>query len=369
VSISPFDLKRCGWLAIRSITAHNSLNAIDTTGPGEWDGASSQRGQEMQPRNSAVCWIIAITLLAGLTSQASSQDCPNCGFVYSNGLYSTLSAPGATGTLPAGINDFGQIVGEYLTGPPSAGCANFASCSGFLFSNGVYSTIKAPGATYTGPIGINDIGTIVGFYYTVPSIPASYNGFVFSNGTYTTMTAPGGQTIPYGINNAGQIVGQSGNGGFLYSGGNFTSIGVPGAVGTQPYGINDLGQIVGQYENNGIFSFLYSGGTYTTLYVPGSILTIANGINDLGEIVGYYTTSAGAFGFLYTGGIYTTISGPGYTQSEALGINVFGDITGLFTSAEPAVPEPSTWAMMILGFVGVGFMAYRRKARTALMAA
>lgn len=27
----------------------------------------------------------------------------------------------------------------------------------------------------------------------------------------------------------------------------------------------------------------------------------------------------------------------------------------------PAVPEPSTWAMMILGFCGLGFMAYRRK--------
>jgi PEP-CTERM motif len=27
-----------------------------------------------------------------------------------------------------------------------------------------------------------------------------------------------------------------------------------------------------------------------------------------------------------------------------------------------AVPEPSTWAMMILGFVGVGFMTYRRRA-------
>jgi PEP-CTERM motif len=26
-----------------------------------------------------------------------------------------------------------------------------------------------------------------------------------------------------------------------------------------------------------------------------------------------------------------------------------------------AVPEPSTWAMMILGFFGVGFLAYRRK--------
>jgi hypothetical protein len=31
-----------------------------------------------------------------------------------------------------------------------------------------------------------------------------------------------------------------------------------------------------------------------------------------------------------------------------------------------AVPEPSTWAMMILGFIGVGFVAYRRKAQTAL---
>jgi hypothetical protein len=34
-----------------------------------------------------------------------------------------------------------------------------------------------------------------------------------------------------------------------------------------------------------------------------------------------------------------------------------------------AVPEPSTWAMMILGFFGVGFMAYRRKSKMALMAA
>jgi hypothetical protein len=34
-----------------------------------------------------------------------------------------------------------------------------------------------------------------------------------------------------------------------------------------------------------------------------------------------------------------------------------------------AVPEPSTWAMMILGFAGIGWMAYRRKSKPALMAA
>jgi hypothetical protein len=38
-------------------------------------------------------------------------------------------------------------------------------------------------------------------------------------------------------------------------------------------------------------------------------------------------------------------------------------------SVAAAVPEPSTWAMMILGFGGVGFMAYRRKSKPALMAA
>jgi len=33
-----------------------------------------------------------------------------------------------------------------------------------------------------------------------------------------------------------------------------------------------------------------------------------------------------------------------------------------------AVPEPSTWAMMIFGFAGVGFMAYRRRNQAAALA-
>lgn len=34
-----------------------------------------------------------------------------------------------------------------------------------------------------------------------------------------------------------------------------------------------------------------------------------------------------------------------------------------------AVPEPSTWAMMLLGFAGVGFMTYRRRNQSAASAA
>jgi hypothetical protein len=40
-----------------------------------------------------------------------------------------------------------------------------------------------------------------------------------------------------------------------------------------------------------------------------------------------------------------------------------------FAGTVSAVPEPSTWSMMILGFAGLGFMAHRRKSKPALMAA
>jgi PEP-CTERM motif len=34
-----------------------------------------------------------------------------------------------------------------------------------------------------------------------------------------------------------------------------------------------------------------------------------------------------------------------------------------------AVPEPSTWAMMLLGFAGIGVMVYRRNSKPAVLAA
>lgn len=46
------------------------------------------------------------------------------------------------------------------------------------------------------------------------------------------------------------------------------------------------------------------------------------------------------------------------------------DATGeaFFSTTISAVPEPSTWAMMIFGFLGVGFLAYRRSAGSVRLA-
>ncbi len=44
------------------------------------------------------------------------------------------------------------------------------------------------------------------------------------------------------------------------------------------------------------------------------------------------------------------------------------DVTGIITLTV-AVPEPSTWAMMILGFAGIGFFGYRRSRKSGVLSA
>jgi hypothetical protein len=61
----------------------------------------------------------------------------------------------------------------------------------------------------------------------------------------------------------------------------------------------------------------------------------------------------------------------GYSCDPSLGPSgtiryVLGELDkGGIASFAAAAPEPSTWAMMILGFLGVGFVAYRRSAKSA----
>jgi hypothetical protein len=62
----------------------------------------------------------------------------------------------------------------------------------------------------------------------------------------------------------------------------------------------------------------------------------------------------------------TLTTGATILDGRALARN--GAVT-LDTNNIGAVPEPSTWAMMLLGFAGIGFMAYRRKSKPALMTA
>jgi hypothetical protein len=83
---------------------------------------------------------------------------------------------------------------------------------------------------------------------------------------------------------------------------------------------------------------------------------------------GTVTANSHGWTLLNTLDFTTTLSAGEHTLSlevtrlyaPAIGVDseYFDNVSLNVTSA---VPEPSTWAMMILGFAGVGFMAYRRK--------
>jgi hypothetical protein len=62
-----------------------------------------------------------------------------------------------------------------------------------------------------------------------------------------------------------------------------------------------------------------------------------------------------------------SLSGSTFTF-QSNGTTQDGTYTAVFDIAA-AVPEPSTWAMMILGFAGIGFMAYRRKLKATMTVA
>jgi len=68
-----------------------------------------------------------------------------------------------------------------------------------------------------------------------------------------------------------------------------------------------------------------------------------------------YAFSTLAGGPLNQFGTYTSLGGRG-------SLTISGSV-----DAVAAVPEPSTWAMMILGFTGVGFMAYRRSRKDQVL--
>jgi hypothetical protein len=73
--------------------------------------------------------------------------------------------------------------------------------------------------------------------------------------------------------------------------GSYTTLDVPGPTNTHVYGINNAGQIVGDYQGPGAgtyFGFLLDvDGSYAPIGVPNSRATYANGINDAGQIAGH----------------------------------------------------------------------------------
>ena len=70
--------------------------------------------------------------------------------------------------------------------------------------------------------------------------------------------------------------------------------------------------------------------------------------------------------YLFWDGVHPTAAANRLTAALAYNL-LTGAAAPLFTAADPpAVPEASTWTMMLLGFAGLGWAGYRRRAMQAL---
>jgi PEP-CTERM motif len=126
------------------------------------------------------------------------------------------------------------------------------------------------------------------------------------------------------------------------------------------FGLSDV-QSGGALSNYNYFGF----NTTLNAFVPAAIS------GDVGTFSGIFAATNPS---LTSGFFFDPLIGqadPAGTGADSLyTLYNAGPVNASYTSyTVSAVPEPSTWAMIILGICGLGFMAFRRKNQMALNAA
>ena len=282
-----------------------------------------------------------------------------------------------------GINNSGTIAG-FDNGVTNAGFT-LTLPANFTVVNFPSALAANPPVVSSQVTGINAAGDLSGLYV---DNSGNTHGFTRIGGTFKTVDNPLSTVFnqALGINNSDETVGYfaptatgtPGDIAYSQTGGSFTDINhlLPTNFNSQAVGINSLAspEIVGFYQPDvGLttsFGFVDKSGVITPIDPFGSTFTAALGVNDLGEIVGSYVGADGnTHGYIDNNGVFTSFDPPGSASTTINGVNDKGDIVGFYTNPTTdtvdgfvgtPVPEPSTWAMMLAGFAGLGFLGYRK---------
>lgn len=176
-----------------------------------------------------------------------------------------ISRFASAGAVPLAINASGIVAG-YNIGPsgPEAKAARFVGGAAEILDLSAVPNPSGQGL-WSEARGINANGAIVGFIRTQRNLPLDpIQGFVHANGQATDLGGLGGfQTMAYGINDSGVIVGTSDTaadvahafvrvGSEMIDLNSVISAGGQGWVLTSAYAINASGSIVGEGTKGGV---------------------------------------------------------------------------------------------------------------------
>lgn len=270
--------------------------------------------------SSAATWISNNGFIAGL-SENGEIDPLLPGFpelravLWKHGKITDLGTlGGGYESIASSVNARGHVVGFATNTVPDdysfVGLPTQARA--FRWMNGVMHDLGTlPGGTDAVALFINESDQIVGQSYTADSIPPptlscsdfplTLHGFFWENGKMVDIGTLGGScTFVYGLNNWGQIVGQSTLSGDQTSHpyiwdphkkrNKMTDLGTLGGTYGYATWINDSGSVVGLATPQGdqaLIAFLWKHGTISSLgALSGNGCSSANAINSQGQIVG-----------------------------------------------------------------------------------
>ena len=257
-------------------------------------------------------------------------------------ILQTIDFPGAgNATMPQKISDQGVIVGTVIE--PSGVVAGFFYKPRIgRFSDAAFSDPKDTG-NFTAGRGVNNLRHACGEYLNASD--GTFHGYLLEHPDFIEFDVTGtSDTIPLGINNAGDFVGTvSLNDGtqpaFVNLGGSVTMFAVPGATATFAYQLNKGNKIIGYYiDPNGIthgYTRDQRGNLAFPIDVPGSTGTILFGNNDSNWGVGRYTDASGVTHglFFITSNDILTFDYPGSTFTSINGVNKQGQVCGYYLDA------------------------------------
>jgi len=200
---------------------------------------------------------------------------------------------------------------------------------------------------YSEATAVNDEGVVAGWATLTYVLGA--HAFLYDGATYTDLGTLCGSACPLlstfsfarDVNSSGDVVGvsdtQPKDGGgdgrphaFVYSNGLMSDLGTLAGGTSAAYGINDLGQIVG--ESDGM-AFLWDG-AMRALGTLGGSSSVATAIINNGQVVGYSTTPSGStHAFVTQEGQMIDIGTLGGSWSRAYAINRWGQVIGVSATA------------------------------------
>lgn len=249
--------------------------------------------------------------------------------------FTRLDVPGASQTLPSGINAAGKIVGWYRQG---------SVIRGFIYDDGVYTTVVYPGAVLTQLRGIGPGGEIVGTYRMASeNSPPHIHGFILTkSGEFIQVNYPDHpNTIAQRILPDGTILGCYHDGDTMGSMHGMTK-GRTGFSEINAFASMNNGATPGGRKVVGLFTdmatgkgraYLIENGDFTPFDAPLSSYTDAWDISPNGTIVGSFgeaTAPSRFHGYVLKRGEFTTIDFPLSAYTDVFGINASGDIVGKF---------------------------------------